>query len=36
MSTAHLAEPHLVGFQDDFNALRHELAKVVVGQNNTN
>jgi MoxR-like ATPase len=33
MSTAHLVEPHLAGFQDDFNALRHELAKVVVGQN---
>ncbi len=31
MSTAHLVEPHLAGFQDDFNALRHELAKVVVG-----
>ncbi len=32
MSTAHLVEPHLEGFQKDFNALRHELAKVVVGQ----
>ena len=32
MSTAHLVEPHLAGFQEDFNALRHELAKVVVGQ----
>ena len=32
MSTAHLVEPHLDGFQEDFNALRHELAKVVVGQ----
>ena len=32
MSTAHLVEPHLAGFQKDFNALRHELAKVVVGQ----
>ena len=32
MSTAHLIEPHLAGFQEDFNALRHELAKVVVGQ----
>ncbi len=32
MSTAHLVEPHLVGFQESFNALRHELAKVVVGQ----
>ena len=31
MSTAHLVEPHLAGFQEDFNALRHELAKVVVG-----
>jgi MoxR-like ATPase len=32
MSTAHLVEPRLAGFQDDFNALRHELTKVVVGQ----
>jgi MoxR-like ATPase len=32
MSTAHLVEPHLVGFQDHFNGLRHELAKVLVGQ----
>ncbi len=32
MSTAHLVEPRLAGFQEDFNALRHELAKVVVGQ----
>jgi MoxR-like ATPase len=32
MSTAHLVEPHLAGFQEDFAALRHELAKVVVGQ----
>ncbi|MEI8375576.1 MAG: MoxR family ATPase [Planctomycetota bacterium] len=32
MSTAHLVEPHLAGFQEDFNALRHELAKVIVGQ----
>jgi MoxR-like ATPase len=32
MSTAHLVEPHLVGFQDSFNALRHELSKVLVGQ----
>ncbi len=32
MSTAHLVEPHLVGFQDSFNALRHELGKVLVGQ----
>jgi MoxR-like ATPase len=31
MSTAHLVEPHLAGFHDDFNALRHELAKVIVG-----
>ncbi|MGO9112819.1 MAG: AAA family ATPase [Thermoguttaceae bacterium] len=31
MSTAHLVEPHLAKFQEDFNALRHELAKVVVG-----
>jgi MoxR-like ATPase len=31
MSTAHLVEPHLSGLQKDFNALRHELAKVVVG-----
>lgn len=32
MSTAHMVEPHLEGFERDFNALRHELAKVVVGQ----
>jgi MoxR-like ATPase len=32
MSTAHSVEPHLSGFQEDFNALRHELAKVVVGR----
>ena len=32
MSTAHLVEPHLAGFQDSFNALRHELTKVIVGQ----
>ncbi len=32
MSTAHLVEPHLAGFQEDFNALGHELAKVIVGQ----
>ncbi len=32
MSTAHLVEPHLVGFQDDFNALGRELARVIVGQ----
>jgi MoxR-like ATPase len=31
MSTAHLVEPHLSGFQEDFDALRHELAKVLVG-----
>jgi len=31
MSTAHLIEPHLAGFQEDFDAMRHELAKVVVG-----
>jgi MoxR-like ATPase len=31
MSTAHLVEPHLSGFQEDYNAIRHELAKVVVG-----
>ena len=32
MSTAHLVEPHLAKFQEDFDSLRHELAKVVVGQ----
>ena len=32
MSTAHLVEPHLAGFQDHFNGLRHELSKVIVGQ----
>ena len=32
MSTAHLVEPHLASFQEDFNALQHELAKVIVGQ----
>jgi len=32
MSTAHLIEAHLARFQEDFDALRHELAKVVVGQ----
>jgi len=32
MSTAHLVEPHLDGFQRDFDALRHELSKVVVGR----
>ena len=32
MSTAHLVEPHLAAFQEDFSSLRHELAKVVVGQ----
>ena len=32
MSTAHLVEPHLGGFQEDFHALRNELAKAVVGQ----
>lgn len=32
MSTAHLVEPHLVGFHEHFNGLLHELAKVIVGQ----
>lgn len=32
MSTAHLIEPHLGRFQEDFDGLRKELAKVVVGQ----
>ena len=32
MSTAHLVESHLGSFQDDFNSLRHELSKVIVGQ----
>jgi MoxR-like ATPase len=32
MSTAHLIESHLAGFHDDFNALQHELSKVIVGQ----
>ena len=32
MSTAHLIEPHLEGFQRDFDALQHELEKVIVGQ----
>ncbi|MGA2259502.1 MAG: MoxR family ATPase [Thermoguttaceae bacterium] len=32
MSTAHLIEPHLAAFREDFDALRHELTKVVVGQ----
>jgi MoxR-like ATPase len=32
MSSAHLVEPHLAGFKEDFDALRHELAKVIVGQ----
>jgi MoxR-like ATPase len=32
MSTAHLVESHLASFQGDFNSLRHELAKVMVGQ----
>jgi len=31
MSTAHLVEPHLSGFQEDYDAMRHELAKVLVG-----